>query len=157
MQRLGIPDRINYLYPFRLGPWTRAASIQCFERLAESHGLQIESGVAAAVYEALGIGIPHHIQSFFARLRDFVIMQSQDRVTVADVGEVYRTALLGASGQNDLVHYATRLKEGVEDESYSIAMEILAEAATQEAFTAGARRLPLPLAASAGLVVGALP
>ena len=50
-----------------------------------------------------------------------------------------RNALLGPSGQNDLVHYETRLKEGLEDETYSIAMEILAEAATLDVFTRGAR------------------
>ena len=80
------------------------------------------------------------VQSFFARLRDFTTMQGRDRVTVVDVADVYRNALLGPSGQNDLVHYETRLKEGLEDESYSIAMETLAEAATRDVFTSGARR-----------------
>ena len=140
VRRLGIPDRINHLYSFRLGPWTRDASIECFDRLAESHELRVEDGVAESVYEALGIGIPHHVQSFFARLRDFTTMQGRDRVTVVDVADVYRHALLGPSGQNDLVHYETRLKEGLEDESYSIAMEILAQAATRDVFTPGARR-----------------
>ena len=140
MRRLGLPDRINHLYPFRLGPWSRDTSVECFDLLAKSHGLRVEDGVGNAVYEALGVGIPHHVQSFFARLRDFAIMQGRDRVTVEDVDDVYRTALLGPSGQNDLVHYETRLKEGLEDESYSIAMEILAEAATQEVFTPAARR-----------------
>ena len=139
VRRLGIPDRINHLYPFRLGPWTRDASIECFGRLAESHELRVEDGVAEAVYEALGIGVPHHVQSFFARLRDFTMMQGRDRVTVGDVADVYRNALLGPSGQNDLVHYETRLKEGLEDETYSIAMEVLAEAATLDVFTRGAR------------------
>ena len=140
MRRLGLPDRINHLYPFRLGPWSRDTSVECFDLLAKSHGLRVEDGVGNAVYEALGVGIPHHVQSFFARLRDFTTMQGRDRVTVEDVDDVYRTALLGPSGQNDLVHYETRLKEGLEDESYSIAMEILAEAATQEVFTPAARR-----------------
>ena len=135
VRRLGIPDRINHLYPFRLGPWDRDASIQCFERLAESHELPIENGVADAVYRKLDIGIPHHVQSFFARLQDFATMQAQDRITVEDVDEVYRTALLGPSGQTDLMHYETRLKEGLGDEGLRIAMEILAEAATQEVFT----------------------
>ncbi len=139
VQRLGIPDRINHLDPFRLGPWDRHASVTCFQRLAESHELPVEPGVAEAVYDALGTGIPHHVQSFFARLREFTIMHRRDRVTVEDVDTVYRTALLGPSGQNDLVHYETRLKEGLEDERYAIAMEILAEAATQERFTRSAR------------------
>ena len=140
VQRLGIPDRINHLDPFRLGPWDRHVSVTCFEHLAESHELPIENGVAEAVYDALGTGIPHHVQSFFARLREFIIMHDRDHVTVKDVGTVYHTALLGPSGQNDLVHYETRLREGLEDERYTIAMEILAEAATQERFTPSARR-----------------
>ena len=139
VQRLGIPDRINYLEPFRLGPWSREASIACFDRLADSASLAAEDGVARAVYDALGIGIPHHVQSFFARLRDFAYMENRDRVTVADVDRVYRTGLLGPSGQNDLTHYETRLRDALDPESRSLAMEILAEAATQEAFTATAR------------------
>lgn len=67
-------------------------------------------------------------------------MHGRDRVTMEDVDNVYRTALLGPSGQNDLVHYETRLGEALEAESYTIAMEILAEAAIQERFTPSARR-----------------
>ena len=140
VQRLGIPDRINYLYPFRLEPWRREVSVECFERLAKSNGLTVDEGVANAVYEKLGIGIPHHVQFFFAGLRDFAIMQNRERVTVEDVNEVYRTQLLGPAGQNVLVHYETRLKEGLDDESYTVAMEILAEAATQDVFTSDARQ-----------------
>ena len=140
VKRLGIPDRINHLDPFRLGPWDRNTSIECFQRLTESCGLRVEDGVAEAMYDELGVGIPHHVQSFFARLRDHATMQGQEQVTVEDVGEVYRTGLLGPSGQNDLVHYETRLKEALEDESHTIAMEILAEAATQEVFTPSAQR-----------------
>lgn len=138
--RLGIPDCINDLYDFRLEPWDRETSILCFERLVQHNELCVEDGVAKAVYETLGIGIPHHVQSFFAQLRDFATMQGCDRVTVADVEEVYRTKLLGPSGQADFLHYEKRLKQGLDDGTFQIAMEILAEVATQGAFTASARR-----------------
>ena len=139
-QRLGIPDRINHLHTFRLGPWTRDISVKCFESLAGSYGLKIENGVAAAVYERLGTGIPHQVQSFFARLRSFAIMQNRGALRVDDVEEVYGTELLGPSGQNDLAHYETRLKDGLDEDCYPIAMEIIAEAASQDVFTANARR-----------------
>ncbi len=135
VRRLNIPDRINYFYTYRLGPWDRETSVKCFNRLVDRYRLSIDDGVADAVYYALGIGIPHHVQSFFARLRDFAIMHGRDRVTVKDVENVYRNSLLGPSGQTDLVHYEARLKEALEDESYSIAMEILAEAAVEGVFT----------------------
>ncbi len=140
VREIGIPDRINHFYSYRLGPWDRENCVKCFSRLAESHAFYVDEGVAEAVYHALGIGIPHQVQSFFARLRDFAIMHGRDRVTVKDVENVYRRLLLGPSGQNDLVHYETRLKEALEDESYSIAMEVLAEAAVEEVFTPDAKK-----------------
>ena len=138
--RLGISDRINHLHTFRLGPWTRDVSVECFERLADSYDLKIENGVATAVYEKLGIGVPHQVQSFFARLQSFAIMHDRETLRVDDVEEIYRTELLGPSGQNDLAHYETRLKDGLDEESYPVAMEIIAEAAIQDVFTANARR-----------------
>ena len=139
-RKLGISDRINYLDTFHLDPWDRPTSIACFERLAASHGLMVEKGVADAVYDALGVGIPHQVQSFFARLRDDAIIGRRRNLAVADVNKVYRLALLGPSGQNDLAHYETRLNDALGRESYSLAMEILAEAATQGIFTHNARR-----------------
>ena len=67
-------------------------------------------------------------------------MQGRDRVTVDDVAEVYRNGLLGPSGQGDLVHYETRLKAAFDNEGYSLAMEIVAEAAIEGVFTPGAER-----------------
>ncbi len=140
VQRLGLPDRINYLYSFRLGPWPAETCESCFNRLAERYELQIDDGVALAVYERLGVGIPHLVQSFFARLRDFAGFRGRNRLTVDDVHEVYQTAFLGPAGQSDIVHYDTRLQDALEDEGYTLAMEILAEAATQDVFSPDARR-----------------
>ena len=139
VRRLGLADRINHLYAVRVGPWDRTASVGCVERLAADGGLALDDGVADAVYDALGVGIPHHVQSFFARLRDYATMRGSKRVRVRDVDDVYRGELLGPSGQNDLIHYETRLKQGLSDEEYRLAMEILAEAATAGLFTPASR------------------
>ena len=140
VRSLGLVDRINHLYAMRVGPWDREASVGCFERLAADNGLDLEEGVADAVYDVLGVGIPHHVQSFFARLRDYAAMRGKRQVGVKDVGDVYRGELLGPSGQNDLVHYETRLREGLGDDEYRLAMEILAEAATVGLFAPASRR-----------------
>jgi hypothetical protein len=106
--------------------------------------------VADAVHEALGIGIPHYVQSFFARLQELARMQSRDYATSEDVAEV-RHGFLEASGDNDLVHYRTRLEEGLGDEeSCTIAIEILAEAATEGTFTPEAARSLARLYATMG-------
>ena len=155
VRRLGLPDRINYLYSFRLGPWDRQSSVGCFKHLADSYGLATDDGVADAVYDSLGIGVPHHVQSYFARLREFAGMTNLDRVTVSDVGKIYQTDLLGPSGQNDLAHYETRLRDAMDEKVFRICLEILAEAATQGKFTSHARdqleRLYLPVNEDAAL------
>lgn len=66
-------------------------------------------------------------------------MRNLDRVTHEHVEEVYRTELLGPSGQNDIAHYETRLEAALDDTTYRIAQEILTEAATQDVFASEAR------------------
>ncbi len=141
VRRLGISDRINYFYPFQLGPWNREVTIECLNRLAENSTVKVDSGVANAVYERLDTGIPHQVQFFFARLTDHALMHSQDRVAVEDVDDVYHNDLLGPAGQNYLVHYESRLIDGLgDDQDLTIAMEILAEASTKDVFTLEAQR-----------------
>ena len=139
VERLGIPDRINYFHRLRIGPWNRSDSVECFRRLAESNGLNVDQDVADEVHEMLGIGIPYFVQCFLAHLQDFAAMRNLDRITVNEVREVYRTVLLGSGGQGDLIHYEARLRNALDETTYRIAAEILAEAATQDVFTPNAR------------------
>lgn len=140
VERLGLPDRINYLHTFRLGPWDRADSEKCFRRLAGHYGLSLDEGVAGAVYDQLGIGVPQHIQSFFARLRQSPEVRSTRRIGVEDVQRVYDKEMLGPVGQGHLIHYDTRLQDALgEGLDYEIASRILAEAATQGKLSPAAR------------------
>ena len=138
--RLGIPDRTNHFHRFRIGPWNRDDRVECFRLLAESSGLKIDEDVANEVYELLGIGIPYYVQSFLTHLLDFAAMRNLNGITANEVKEVYRTELSGTGGQGDQVHYETRLRNALDKDTYRIAAEILAEAATQDVFTQVARR-----------------
>ena len=80
-----------------------------------------------AVYGKLGLGIPHHVQSFFAHLRDDAIIGGRTTLNVDAVDRVYRESLLGPWGQTDLMHYDTRLKDALDDRSHRIALELLTE------------------------------
>ena len=51
VRRLGLADRVNHLYPVRVGPWDRETSVACFGRLAAEHGLGLDEGVAEAVHD----------------------------------------------------------------------------------------------------------
>lgn len=141
VRRLDISDRVNYFHPYRLGPWDKDTCIRCIERLAESYQLSIGSGVAESVYETLGIGVPHHVQSFFAHLHDFSRMHQLDQITVEHVNNVYHAELLGPSGQIHFDHYRSRLKDALVEKTYTIAETILAEAAIEDSFTSNARTI----------------
>ena len=140
VERLGLPDRINIFAPFQLEPWDRNTSIECFQRLAEEYELHSEEDVAEAVYDVLGLGVPHFVQRLFAQLKDHSEMRGGAAVTKQDVLEAYRTGLLGAPGQGDLSYYSTRLRAALDENSCAIAMDILAETATQGVFSASAQR-----------------
>ena len=138
--RMGMPDSINDLYAFRLGPWDRDTSIECLRRLASHSQIEADDEVFGAIYDRLGLGIPHFVQSFFARLQDFAVMNDRARLTASDVESVYNSDLLGPAGNGDLLHYENRLQASLDDDTYRVAMEIQAEAATQGVFGAAARR-----------------
>jgi len=141
VRRLGLSDRINHLEPtFRVGPWDEGTAKDCLSALSNHYCITLEDGVPERVCELLGVGIPHHVQAFFTRLREDAVMHARNRVTVADVDRLYQNGMLGPSGQNDLAHYEKRLREGLDGQTHEVAMEILTEAALQEVFDGGSRR-----------------
>ena len=139
VRRLNLTDRINYLHPFRVGPWSEEICVQFFNRMSTEYNLELERDSAKTAFALLGLGIPQHAQSFFARLREFATKNSIVKVTSDHVKTVYETELLGPSGQIDLVHYESRLKEALDDDSFTLAMEILAETAVERQFTSEGR------------------
>ncbi|MYA88130.1 MAG: ATP-binding protein [Boseongicola sp. SB0662_bin_57] len=151
VSRLGLPDRVNHFSNFRLGPWDRDTCCACLRRLSETHGVGMEPAVPQAVYARLGVGIPHHVQSFFAHLREDALIGGRGEILLEAVDRVYRESLLGPWGQNDLFHYETRLREALDDQAFRVALEVLTEAAAVGAFTVhAAKRLQERLAALDG-------
>ena len=140
VERLGLPDRVNYFAPFHLGPWNRDTSIQCFNRLAAQYGIGAEDDVPGAVHDSLGLGVPHYVQRMFAEIRRISASREGAVVTKTDVEEAYNSWLLGPWGHGDLIHYLTRLDAALNKDALSVAMAILAETATQGVFTVNARR-----------------
>ena len=140
VERLGLPDRVNYFAPFHLGPWNRDTSIQCFNRLAAQYGIGAEDDVPGAVHASLGLGVPHYVQRMFAEIRRISASREGAVVTKTDVEEAYNSWLLGPWGHGDLIHYLTRLDAALNKDALSVAMAILAETATQGVFTVNARR-----------------
>ncbi|MCY4128246.1 MAG: ATP-binding protein [Gammaproteobacteria bacterium] len=138
--RLGISDRINHLYQFRLGPWNEKTCIQCLKCLSESYELPLDENVLQAMVDRLGIGIPSHIQLFFDRIRIHMLMNDLIRVTESDIDLVYSKDLLGPPSSKDLYHFESRLSDALNDQTYEIAMKILTEAAVRDVFSDRSKR-----------------
>lgn len=147
VERLRLTDRINYLSPYRLKPWSREESIECLETLAAAHGISWAPGAASAAYERLGEGNPHHVQCFFAGLRQFVDERGDSRIACRDIRAIY-PQLLQPDGQNDLTHYEHRLEQSLGAEDFAIAKEILVETANEGVL--GRSRLGASVAAGPG-------
>ena len=135
VSRLGITDRINHLYQYRLGPWSEATSIECLKRLSESYEIPMDEDVPQAIVDKLGVCIPSHVQLFFDRIRLHVRMEGLARITESEVDTVYFRDLLGPPCSMDLYHFESRLRDGLDDETYEIAMTILTEAAVRGTFS----------------------
>lgn len=138
VERLRLTDRINYLSPYRLKPWSREESIECLEALAAARGISWAPGAVSDAYERLGEGNPHHVQCFFAALRDGADARGDSRIACEDIPAVY-PQLLRPNGQNDLAHYEHRLERSLDAEDFDLAREILVETAKEDVLTRSAR------------------
>lgn len=138
VERLRLTDRVNYLSPYRLEPWSREESIECLEALAETHGISWAPGVASAVYERLGEGNPHHVQCFFSVLRRRAVGRGDFRIEDEDIEAAY-VQLLRPDGPNDLAHYEHRLEQSLDVDGFDLAKEILVETAKDGVLTRSAR------------------
>lgn len=138
VERLRLTDRINYLSPYRLKPWSREESIECLEALAAARGISWAPGAVSDAYERLGEGNPHHVQCFFAALRDGADARGDSRIACEDIPAVY-PQLLRPNGQNDLAHYEHRLERSLDAEDFDLAREILVETAREGVLTRSAR------------------
>ena len=138
VERLRLTDRINYLSPYRLKPWSREESIECLEALAAARGISWAPGAVSDAYERLGEGNPHHVQCFFAALRDGADARGDSRIACEDIPAVY-PQLLRPNGQNDLAHYEHRLERSLDAEDFDLAREILVETAKEGVLTRSAR------------------
>ena len=138
--RLGISDRINHLYQYRLGPWSEETCVRCLRCLSESYEVPMDENVPRAMVGRLGIGIPSHVQLFFDKVRTHMVMNELDRITESEVEYVYSNELLGPSGSKDLYHFESRLSDALDAQTYEIAMKILTEAAIRGVFADRSKR-----------------
>jgi hypothetical protein len=92
-------------------------------------------GVPQKMVERLGCCIPHHVQMFFSHIYDRCRRKGVMECSIADVGEVYEKDMLSVRGHAELTHYEERLEMVLGKELFTIAIDMLTEAAVTGCLT----------------------
>jgi hypothetical protein len=129
LRQAGLSATINNITPYELKPWDDEIAKGCLDALANEYGIHYEDGATAAMVELLGCCIPHHVQMFFGHVQEMCVREESTVCTIEDVKNVYDTYMLGTRGHAELTHYEERLRLVVGLEKFSLAIEMLTEAA----------------------------
>ena len=141
LHQAGLSAQLNTFVPFELPPWDREAATGCIEELAKEYGVEFPDGAQLHMVDRLGCCIPDHVQMFFGHVRDWCVRRGTTQFLKSDVDTVYQSEMLGVRGHAELTHYEERLKTVLGREFFSLAMEMLTEAAVSTCLTPGALRI----------------
>lgn len=141
LQQAGLSAHANIFAPFDLRPWDEKTAVACLGELARSYDLLLAEDVRREMCQLLRCCVPHHVQQFFDKLHEHMRRTGSREASRDDVHRVYREDMLGVRGQVYLEHYQVRLRTVLGDEAYSVALELLTEAAlSRDALTEGSIR-----------------
>lgn len=130
LNQAGLNGTLNAYRSFELKAWNAATAINCILALAESKSIDIPHDVASEMVALLGSAIPHHVQMFFDHVRtNHVLSGEEGAVTKEQVRAIYDESLTGLRGHPELSHMEERLRLVLAPEHFSIALEVLTEAA----------------------------
>lgn len=126
---------INHFTAFELKPWGEDTAIGCINALANEYGVQLQDSVPQEMVKRLGCCIPHHVQMFFSHIYDRCKRKGKMECSVEEVGEVYGKEMLGVRGHAELTHYEERLEMVLGKEMFTLAVDMLTEAAVTGCLT----------------------
>ncbi len=141
LRQAGLSATLNTFSPFSLGPWSDDVARGCVEALANEYGLKFAPQAVEGLVGELGCGIPYHVQLYFDTIYRECRLRDTQEVSVELVQEVYRRDMIGLRGHAALSHLEERLKMMLGQEDYTLALDLLTEAACTGALTVRAVQL----------------
>lgn len=127
--RVGLAADINHLTPFLLEPWSAETALGCLSALAAHRGIELPELAARRMLDLLGCNIPHHVQLFFARVRERCLYDGVTCCSPQAVDEIFERRMLGTRGHAELVHMEQRLEMVLRGDDQPLAMDLLTQAA----------------------------
>jgi len=135
LHQAGLSASITTFAPFELKPWDEPTAVGCLQALANEYGVCLAGEAAAAMVNRLGCCIPHHVQMFFAGVRDRCVRAGRMEFSADDVEDVYNNHMLSTRGHAELTHYEERLAMVLGKERFWLALDMLTEAAVTGCLT----------------------
>ena len=132
LQQVGLSAHANIFPPFELKPWDESTATDCLAALSKNYGLELPQTVREDMCRRLRCQIPHHVQTFFDAVHEYLRRARRTRASLQDIETVYIGDMLGVRGQIDLEHYESRLRMVLGTAGYRIALELLTEASVSK-------------------------
>lgn len=129
LRQANLSTVLNSFSAFELRAWDGDTAKGCLQALGAEYGLRFEKGAEEKAVGHLGCCIPHHVQMYFTHLHDRCRRTRKTTISAADVDEVYATEMLSVRGHVELSHYEERLKLVLGEGAFTLAAEMLTEAA----------------------------
>jgi hypothetical protein len=134
----GLNGTLNAYRSFEIKPWPAATAMHCLLALAAHHQLPLPQAAAKRMVERLGSPIPHHVQMFYDHVRTaYIVGEQEGEITAELVDAVYQDTMTGLRGHPELSHMEERLRIVLSTDQFTIALELLTEAAVAGGLAAG--------------------
>jgi len=103
--------------------------------LGKEYGVEFEDGAPAEMVKMLVCCIPHHVQMFFSHIYGACKRRGDMSCSIEYVAEVFEKEMLGVRGHAELTHYEERLEMVLGKEMFTMALDMLTEAAVEGCLT----------------------
>ena len=139
LHRAGLTGMVTHLRAYPVEPWDPPTTAGAARALARTKALALEPGAADAVVEALGLGVPYHVQLLVDELARDAARRGASAVTAADVRRVYAGPFLSSAVRASMLHLESRLLTVLgEGDLLRLARDLLTQAAVASPLTAAA-------------------
>ena len=140
LRQANLSATLNTFVPFELKPWDEKTAVGCLEALAAEYAVKLDEGAPLHMIRRLGCSIPHHVQMFFSHAYEACKRRKCMDFSSSDVDRIYEEEMLSIRGHAELTHYEERLETVLGQDLFSLALDLLTEAAVQSCLTAEACR-----------------
>jgi hypothetical protein len=131
LSQANLSAAINNFTPFELKPWDTNTALGCLKALALNEKIKFQKGAAEKALELLKVFIPHHVQMFFDRIYETCKQRENMHCSVDDVKKFFEKEMLGPKSQVEWRIYEERLNTVLGKENFSLALDLLNEAAVE--------------------------